>query len=249
MLKKFLVSNCVIVFLSSFIFAGVSVSPTKHEVVLNGLDKKKAAVEFVVENNGLLDETVFVTAKDWQNSPNNMEVSVSSWLTVDISSFVIKPYETKIVKCDINLPGAVGGGYVSAHVSFATNENSVNNVISLPIYVIKYLTENKEHISFYVANLSYKYTDDNFIMMCDVVNNSNFYFRPKLKYTLRKGKDIIFESEILNAAPVYAMNRRNFSSGCFECKLRNGKYFMTVEVDVDGEIKTKTVEFKVNTKK
>ena len=249
MLKKFLISNCIVVFLSSFIFAGISVSPTKHEVVLNGLDKKKASVEFVVENSGLVDETVSVTTKDWQNSPNNMEITVSSWLTVNVSSFVVKPYESKVIKCDINLPGAVGGGYVSAHVSFTTSENSINSVISLPVYVIKYVTENKEYSQFYVANFNYTYVDDNFVMMCDVINNSNFYFRPKLKYTLKKGKDIIFENEILDAAPVYAMNRRNFSSGCFECKLKSGKYFMTVEVDVNGEIKTKTVEFKVNTKK
>jgi len=249
MLKKFLLSNVIVVFFSSFIFAGVSVSPTRQEVVLNGLDKKKASVEFVVENGGLLDETVFVTTKDWQNSPNNMEVSVSSWLTVNVSSFVVKPYESKVVKCDIDLPGAVGGGYVSAYISFATNENGVNNVVSVPVYVVKYMTENKEYTPFSVINFNYNIVDDKFVMMCDVVNKSNFYFRPKLKYTLKKGKNIIFENEVLKTPPVYAMSNRNFSSGFFEEPLKKGKYTMTVEVDVNGEIKTKEVEFKVNTKK
>ena len=249
MLKKFLLSNILIIFLSSFIFAGVSINPTRQEVVLNGLDKKKASVEFVVENVGLLDETVFITTKDWQNSPNNMEISVSSWLVVDVSSFVVKPYESKVVKCDIDLPGAVGAGYVSAYVSFTTNENSINNVVSIPVYVIKYATENKEYTPFYVVNFNYNDADNRFVMMCDIVNNSNFYFRPKIKYTLKKGKDIIFEDENLNTSPVYAMSRRNFSSSYFEGTLKKGKYVMTVEVDVNGEVKTKEVKFKVNTKK
>lgn len=249
MLKKFLLSNILIVFFSSFIFAGISVTPTRQEVILSGLDKKKAFVEFVIENGGLLDETVFITAKDWQNSPNNMEVSVSSWLVVDVSSFVVKPYESKVLKCGIDLPGAVGGGYVSAYVSFTTKGNAINSVISVPVYVVKYMTENKEYTPFYVANFNYDNGDDVFIMMCDVINNSNFYVRPKFRYTLKKGKDIIFEREISDTAPVYAMSRRNFSSGYFEGPLKKGKYVMTVEVEVNGEVKTKTVDFKVNTKK
>ena len=249
MFKKIFLVTVYTCLFSSFIFAGVSVSPTKHEVVLSGLDKTKASVEFVVENAGLLDEEVSVTTKDWQNSPNNMEIGVSSWLAVNISSFVIKPYESKTVKCDINLPGAVGSGYVSAHVSFATSEDSINNVVSVPIYVVKFLTENKEYMQFAVSNFHYNTADDKFVMMCDVVNKSNFYFRPKLKYTLKKGKNIIFEDEVLDTVPVYAMSRRNFSSSSFDGTLKNGKYSMTVEVEVDGTIKTKTVEFRINNKK
>lgn len=249
MFRNFCVTNLIVVFFSSFIFAGVSISPTSHEIVLNGLDKKKASVEFVVENKGLLDETVYVTTKEWQNSPNNMEVAVSSWLTVDVSSFVIKPYESRPVKCVVDLPGAVGSGYVSGMVSFTTVQDSINSVVSVPVYVIKYITENKEYTPFAISNLHYDVVDGKFSIICDVVNKSNFYFNPSLKYILKKGKEIIFEYEILNGAPVYAMSRRSFNSGFFDGTLKNGKYTMTVEVDVDGTLKTKTVEFRMNNKK
>ncbi|WP_413853416.1 hypothetical protein [Candidatus Ruminimicrobium bovinum] len=249
MFKKFSIGYLIVILFCSFIFAGISVSPTKQELVLKGLDKNKTSAEFVVENKGLLDETVYITTRDWENSPNNMEVNVSSWLTVDVSSFVIKPYESKTVKCSVDLPGAAGSGYVSAMVSFTTVKDSVNNVISLPVYVIKYITENKEYTPFSVSNFKNAFVNDKFVMTCDVVNKSNFYFRPKLKYTLKKGKDVVFEYEVLNTAPVYAMNRRSFSSGFFEGTLKNGKYIMTVEVDVDGTIKTKTVEFRIDKKK
>lgn len=249
MYNKFCISFLFIIFFSSFIFAGISVSPTKQELVLKGLDKTKTSAEFVVENKGLIDETVYITTRDWENSPNNADVKVSSWLAVDVSSFVIKPYESKTVKCSVNLPGAAGSGYVSAMVSFTTVKDTVNNVISLPFYVTKYITENKEYTPFSISNFHHKIINDKFVMMCDVVNKSNFYFRPKLKYTLKKGKDVIFEYEILNSVPVYAMNRRSFSSGFFEGTLKNGKYIMTVEVDVDGTLKTKTVEFRIDKKK
>lgn len=251
MYKKVYLICLFTVLFSSGVFAGISVSPTKHEIVFKGLEnnKTKTSVEFVVENSGIVDENVFVVVKDWKNSPNNMDINVSSWITVNVSSFTLKPYENQTVKCDINLPGAAGSGYVSGMVSFVTVKDSINNVISLPVYVTKLMTENKEYTPFSISNLSYSIVDGKFVMTCDLINKSNFYFRPKLKYTLKKGKNTLFEHEVSNTAPVYAMSRRSFSSDFFEDDLKKGKYVMSVEVDVDGEIKTKAVEFRINNKK
>ncbi|MDR1941867.1 MAG: hypothetical protein LBQ47_06045 [Endomicrobium sp.] len=248
MKKTYLFYICFTAFFAllfnSYSYAGIIVSPARTELVVDAQSSYTGS--YTVENDNEAVIEVAVTAEDWNNSPENANVSVKDWLSFSKKTLILKPHEKTEVKYTVSAKNYKGS--LSAMLSFtfaAVNVQGINLMTSVPIYMT---IAGTEKIDYEITNVSIEHSrvlqQKDAAVIYTVKNMGNVPLRLKGKISVKKGKKIIYEQEIAEQSPVYAGLDRTF--GDTIKKLPKGKYVLNVSLNGYDKTVEKNIQIRVN---
>lgn len=242
--KKLLLIFAFMMIICSNVFAGLVVTPARSEVII---EKNAFHDAFYTIKNGY-DKTVKVdiSIKNWNNSLENRDLPVSSWLTVSNNSVILKPGESKAINYTVKSGDLKGS--LSGMISFTVRSpdyEGINLMTSVPVYMT---VDGTQNISFDIEKMELKKNNNNnnnnLSVNFAVKNTGNVHLRLGGNLAVKKGKKVVMERGIQNLSPVYPDLTRNFSESI--SALPKGKYVLSISLNALGKTVEKNIQFRVN---
>jgi hypothetical protein len=239
----FVLIFCII---SSLIYAGISINPTKKEIELS---RGEFYRDYFLVNVSTGDfDTVSVSARVWQEMEQNKDIKIDQWLKIDNTDFKITKKNKGQIEVWYNVSVPTNTlGEIAAMISFTPRNTKINNssltqIYSVPLYVfIKGTMSLKAEVEKFEINLNNNKT----FCVAYLKNEGNVHFRPKTKFVFYKKKKQVLEVNLNTGWPVYA-NSTRFFKGESEHLLKKGKY--KLEILVYNETGTLIAKKKYNLK-
>lgn len=237
------------IFISSYVFAGLSVNPSIVEIVV---EKGKQNLQmFIVGNTGKNPINVGIKLDKFKRE----DLSVDGWLIFQVREFEVKPGETINVSYIVNPPddaeGELRGRAIFNANEIGENRSSIGVRLNVPIYAI---VQNTVKLDVNIKDINIEYDGSNKIFYGDmlVVNNSNVHIRPHMDFSI---ENIGTNKKLSYSVPYGQMVHKETTRSLFlkeeNLELSPGKYKLTVNVDygkmygLKDYIVTKEAEFEV----
>ncbi|AKL98057.1 hypothetical protein [Endomicrobium proavitum] len=249
-MKKSLFSVFILLFFACVSYAGLIVDPARIDIVM--LQEQSYNNHYVVTNDNEESIEVTITVDTWNNSSENKDVDVSSWLVIGSKKIILAPRQKTNIAYMVksgNLKGSV-----SAMVSWTYRSPKVQDIslmTSLPIYLT---IDGTQKIDFEISELAVRKPNAPAAMtdasakesriVYTVKNNGNVPLRVKGTVKILDGKNVVYEAQIQEQNPAYAGSDRAF----FERfpQLKKGKYILNVSLSALDKTVEKSVQIRVN---
>ena len=229
-------------------FAGISVEPSKQEVIMKHEETFKDY--FTVYNDSQDTVTITVSNRDWFILPENRQkgLTSSSFLTASPTFFMLLPGAQGRLDYEIKIPTYTVGSNVSM-VSFTMGSASgVSTRVSASVSVS---AQDTEKLSWEILDLVLRPTPDTKVVTAslNIGNKGNVYVRPegKLELTGPDGIKCVFNFD--EDKPVYPGLDRALFANSEGCSLVPGEYKASVVLDSWSGYKawhqTKKKKFKI----
>ena len=234
----------VLTFLAGVSSAGLIVSPARSEILIeNG---KIHNGSYIIENDNDAEINVTITAKNWNNSPENAGIQTGDWLDIPVKSVTLQPRqktEIKYTAKSLNYKGSL-----SAMVSFSfasPTARGINLMTSVPIYMT---IAGSERIEFEIERISVEnpkmYKENGITVLYTVKNSGNIPLRPSGRLKIIKGKKTLHEQAIGEQSPVYAGSNRVFMEKA--APLKKGKYVLNISLSALERTAEKNIQIRFN---
>lgn len=237
-MRKILILFLLLTFSNAF--AGLIINPARSEVII---EKNSAHDSSYTVTNGF-DKPVKVeiSIKNWNNSRENRDIPVNSWLFVPYSCVYLEPGEAK--KIDYTVKSGNLSGSLSAMISFTVKSpdyEGINLMTSVPVYMT---IDGTQNISFDIEKIEVKKENNNIAVNFTVKNEGNVHLRLNGGMKIIKGKNIVSERMINGLSPVYPDLTRKFSE--LIDAVPKGVYTLNISLNALGKTVEKSIRMRVN---
>ncbi|MDR1695633.1 MAG: hypothetical protein LBR69_03255 [Endomicrobium sp.] len=238
----FLMFFCVVPLLAD----GLNITPAKTEIVIKKEMSQKGS--YSVINTYSVPVDVAISARTWNNSPENKDVKVEDWFKFFRKSLRLQAGEKGELRYEVSSKNFTGS--LSAMVSFtvsAPGTSGLSLMSSVPIYMT---IDGTQTIGFMVSGMSvqdqrqYNSEDKRINVSYTVKNDGNIPLRFSGTLKVLKGKKTIVEQGIGEQPPVYAGLERTFYERL--APLPKGKYVLNVSLNAFDKTAEKSIQFRVN---
>lgn len=244
MKNKLFITALLICLFAAPLFAGLTISPARVEVMLSTGGAYQNYFELTNNYDG--DVNITVSMSDWMTYAGNKGVQVSDWLTVDTEPFTLGKGESKRFNYSIEVkPNMVG--QLGAYLSFTLRPPGNDMFLiksSIPVYAAVYGTQK---IDFKVLGAKFTEINGYLIGFISVQNKGNVNIRPKGSFSVKGPNKFKYIGEIREEMPVYAESTSSEIQFALPkgLQLAPGKYIFYLTVGALGKTQKKTVSMKI----
>lgn len=242
----------IILAFSSFLSAGITVTPSSHKVELT--PGESTEVEFQIYNSGPEDLDMTTDPKDWVKLKENKNIDINSWLKLEPAAFKVKKDKTVAMKCKIKTPEEAIGELVAMIYLCYKKPGSVLNIrYGNPLYIYikgtgKYGLEIKG-ISFkkaYKPAGPGKNKSLSLIASVELLNTGNRHLKPDIKaYFYNETGEKVGRINLLKKWPIFGGQTYKYNLEREYFSLPAGKYKVMVTVKYQDKTLEEVVEYEV----